>query len=196
MKPTLPLLTVLLLAPLAALHAADTGSTLFYQPSLLADRSQRFSAWSHSIAVRDGRMFNAVSVQRFGPDGRQAGPLGVAIAESDDGVHWRETDALACPLAHGLAGYCVRWTGEEFVYFSSERNQGADRKDYPVVLRQHRSRDLKNWERTTNQEPLHHNAITLLLSPNRSVSTPMRWAMRRSRLLMWASVFAGRLQSW
>ena len=34
------------------------------------------------------------------------------------------------------------------------------------------------------------------LSPNWSISTPMRWAMRRSRLLMWASVFTGRLQSW
>jgi hypothetical protein len=145
-KSTLTLLTALLLAALAVLHAADTESALFYQPSLLADRSQRFSAWSHSIAVRDGRMFNAVSVQRFGPDGRHAGPLGLAIAESDDGVHWRETDAFACPLEYGLAGYCVRWTGNEFIYFSSERNQGTDRKDYPVVLRQHRSRDLKSWE--------------------------------------------------
>ena len=49
--------------------------------------------------------------------------------------------------------------------------------------------------RTKNEEPF-HSAITLLLSANVSVSTPMRWAMRRSRLLMWASVFAGRLQSW
>lgn len=146
MKTILTLLAVLLLTPLAALHAADMESALWYQPSVLADRSQRFSAWSHSIAVRDGRMFNAVSVQRFSPDGRHTGPLGLAIAESDDGVHWRETDAFACPLEYGLAGYCVRWTGKEFIYFSSERNQGTDRKDYPVVLRQHRSRDLKNWE--------------------------------------------------
>ena len=36
---------------------------------------------------------------------------------------------------------------------------------------------------------------TWLLSPNWSISTPMRWAMRRSRLLMWASEFTGRLQT-
>lgn len=41
-----------------------------------------------------------------------------------------------------------------------------------------------------------HNVITLLLSPNWSVSTPMQWARRRRRLLMWASVFTGRLQTW
>ena len=40
-----------------------------------------------------------------------------------------------------------------------------------------------------------HSSITLLLSPNLSVSTPMRWAIRSSRLLMWAFGFAGRLQS-
>jgi hypothetical protein len=39
-----------------------------------------------------------------------------------------------------------------------------------------------------------HSDITLLLSPNWSVSTPIFWAIRRSRLLMRASVFAGRLQ--
>ena len=39
-----------------------------------------------------------------------------------------------------------------------------------------------------------HNEIILLLSPNWSASTPIFWAMSRSRLLMWASVFAGRLQ--
>lgn len=154
MKSLILLLTTLLPVSLTALFWAgttrvntnETPSTLFYQPSLLADRSQRFSAWSHSIAVRDGRMFNAVSLQQFGPDGSYIGSLGVAIAESDDGVHWRETDPFTCPLAHGLAGYCLRWTGKEFVYFSSERNQGADHMDYPVVLRQYRSRDLKNWE--------------------------------------------------
>jgi len=146
MKTSLTLLAGSLCAGASTLNAAETEGTLFFQPSLLADRSQRFSAWSHSIAVRDGRLFNAVSLQRFGPDGGYAGPLGVAIAESDDGVHWRETDPFACPLAHGLGGYCLRWTGKEFVYFSSERNQGTDREDYPVVLRQHRSRDLKNWE--------------------------------------------------
>ena len=54
----------------------------------------------------------------------------------------------------------------------------------------------QNPERSTQNKAPIHRAITLLLSPNRSVSTPMRWAMRSSRLLMWASVFAGRLQSW
>jgi hypothetical protein len=62
-------------------------------------------------------------------------------------------------------------------------------------VRSVRKAQTKNEEpRTTNKEP--HSAMTLLLSPNWSVSTPMRWAMRRSRLLMWASVLAGRLQSW
>jgi len=41
-----------------------------------------------------------------------------------------------------------------------------------------------------------HSVTTLLLSPNRSVSTPIRWAMSRSRLLMCASAFTGRLQIW
>ena len=36
---------------------------------------------------------------------------------------------------------------------------------------------------------------TWLLSPNWSISTPMRWAMRRSKLLMWASEFTGRLHT-
>ena len=59
---------------------------------------------------------------------------------------------------------------------------------------------IKHCERETkNQAPrtknVIHSSITLLLSPNVSVSTPMRWAIRSSRLLMWASGFAGRLQS-
>jgi hypothetical protein len=52
MKRTLTFLTTLLLAPLASRNAPDAVSTLFYQPSLRANRSQRFSAWSHFIAVR------------------------------------------------------------------------------------------------------------------------------------------------
>ena len=35
-----------------------------------------------------------------------------------------------------------------------------------------------------------------VLSPKRSISTPMRGAMRRRRLLMRASVLTGRLQTW
>lgn len=130
----------------AAPVSDGTEFTLFYQPTKLRNRAERFSAWSHSIAVRDGKLFNAVSVQQFGPNFAHKGPLGLAIAESDDGVHWRETDAFACPLERGLAGYCLRWTGREFVYFSTERNQGTDRNEYPVVVRQYRSRDLKTWE--------------------------------------------------
>lgn len=120
--------------------------TLFYQPTKLRDQAQRNSAWSHSIAVRDGRMVNAVAVQQFAEGAKFRGPMGLAIAESADGVHWRETADFACPLDHGLAGYCLRWTGKEFVYFVTERNQAEDRKDYPVVVRQHRSGDLKSWE--------------------------------------------------
>ena len=72
--------------------------------------------------------------------------MGLAIAESDDGVHWRETADFACSLEHGMAGYCLRWTGKEFVYFVTERNQGADRKKHQVVMRQHRPYDLNLWE--------------------------------------------------
>jgi hypothetical protein len=46
----------------------------------------------------------------------------------------------------------------------------------------------------TKHEELFHTSSTVLLSPNVSVSTPMRWAIRSSKLLMWASEFAGRLQ--
>ncbi len=120
--------------------------TLFYQPTKLRDRAQRYSAWSHSIAVSEGRMVNAVSVQQFADTPKFKGPMGLAIAESDDGVHWRETSSFACPLERGLAGYCLRWTGKEFVYFVTERNQAENRKEYPVVVRQHRSADLKTWE--------------------------------------------------
>lgn len=121
--------------------------TLFYQPSKLwKDRSQRFSAWSHSITVKDGQLVNAVSIRQFDTNRNIVSPLGLAIAVSDDGVHWREIIDHTCPLEMGLAGYCVRWTGKEFVYFSSERNQGNDRKEYPVVLRQYSSADLKNWQ--------------------------------------------------
>ena len=42
----------------------------------------------------------------------------------------------------------------------------------------------ENEERKTGNKEAIHSVITLLLSPNWSVSTPMRCAMRRSRLLM------------
>jgi hypothetical protein len=121
--------------------------TLFYQPTKLRDRSQRFSAWSHSITAQEGRLVNAVAVQGFAKDApRQEGSMGLAIAESDDGVHWREIAAFTCPLAHGLAGYCLRWTGKEFIYFVTEIDPHADRKQHPLMVRQYRSTDLKTWE--------------------------------------------------
>ena len=40
----------------------------------------------------------------------------------------------------------------------------------------------------------HARSITRLLSLNWSASTPIFWAMRSRRLLMWASALAGRLQ--
>lgn len=143
MKHTITLLSAVLLAPLAALRAVDTTSTLYYQPSLLADRSQRYAAWSHSITVRDDRLVMAVPVKQFMG---KPGPLGLAITESEDGVHWRETNPFACPLPDAVAGFCLRWTGKEFIYYISERNQGTDKSDYPMIVRQHRSKDLKTWK--------------------------------------------------
>lgn len=55
-------------------------------------------------------------------------------------------------------------------------------------------KQTKNREQGTKNDDQFHSAMTLLLSPNLSVATPIRWAMRRSKLLMCASVFAGRLQ--
>ena len=55
MKPTLPLLTVLLLAPVAALHAADTGSP--------AREAQAFDIRSYG-AVGDGQTINTASIQK------------------------------------------------------------------------------------------------------------------------------------
>lgn len=136
-------LAALVFASLAALRAADAPSTLFYQPSLLADRSQRYAAWSHSITVREERLVMAVPVKQFLG---KPGPCGLAIAESEDGVHWRETDPFACPLPAAMAGFCLRWTGKEFIYYDSEGNRGDDKGEYPVILRQYRSKDLKTWE--------------------------------------------------
>ena len=39
-----------------------------------------------------------------------------------------------------------------------------------------------------------HSGSTPLLSPNWSISAPIRWAISSSRLLMWALALAGRLQ--
>jgi hypothetical protein len=134
----------LLFSPLAFAGDGDRAtSTLFYQPSLLKDQSQRFSAWSHSIAFSNGKFVNAVAVKEFID---QPTDMGLAIFESDDGVHWRETAPFACPLPRAVPGYCWRWDGEAFVYFITEGNTGPDRKEYPAVVRQHRSVDLKNWE--------------------------------------------------
>jgi hypothetical protein len=132
----------LLFSPLAF---ADDGatSTLFCQPSLLRDQGRRFSAWSHSIAFANGKFVNAVAVKEFID---QPTDMGLAIFESDDGVHWHETAPFTCPLPRAVPGYCWRWDGEAFVYYITERNTGPDRKEYPTVVRQHRSVDLANWE--------------------------------------------------
>jgi hypothetical protein len=132
---------------------SEENYTLFFQPSKLwKDRNQGFSAWTHSIAVRDGQMVNAVGVRQFfikektemmGASGKTS-LLGLAIAVSDDGVHWREIIDFTCPVP-GAAGYCLRWTGREFIYFSSERNTASDSEKYPLVLRQYRSTDMKTW---------------------------------------------------
>ncbi len=116
--------------------------TLFYQPTRLRNRAERFVAWSCSITVRDGRLINSVPVLQI-PD--KAGGMGLAIAESTDGVHWREIESYTAPLKTGVPGFCLRWTGKEFVYFLTGNNRGDDRKDYPVVVRQYRSDNLKTW---------------------------------------------------
>ncbi len=120
--------------------------TLFYQPSLIRDPSLRYSAWSNSIAVQGNRLVNAVGVQLFEEDNSRKEPLGLAIAVSEDGVHWEEIHPFVAPVPGGHAGYCLRWTGREFIYYSTEQNSGADRDEFPVIMRQYSSPDLENWE--------------------------------------------------
>lgn len=142
LEPSPPKTPSLETDPPSAATGNGPTSTLFYQPSLLADPGRRFSAWSHSIVFANGRFVNAVAVQEFID---RPTDMGLAIVESDDGVHWRETSPFACPLPRALAGYCLRWDGEAFVYYVTERNAGPDRKECPTVVCQHRSADLQNW---------------------------------------------------
>lgn len=128
----------------AIVGARDKASrTLFYQPSLLKEQDRRFSAWSHSIAFANGRFVNAVAVKEYID---RPTDMGLAIFESDDGVHWVETAPFACPLPRAVPGYCWRWDGKAFVYYVTENNTGPDRNEYPVVVRQHRSANFGNWE--------------------------------------------------
>lgn len=113
---------------------------MFYQPSIIGDSAQRYSAWSNHIAHTGEKFVCVVPVQRF--DGTPA-PMGLAVAESTDGVHWRETQPFACPLDYALAGFCIRWTGHDFVYYSSERNTGPDRETIPLLMRQYRTPDWR-----------------------------------------------------
>lgn len=141
--PALCLLGFWLGAP-AIVGARDKASrTLFYQPSLLKEQDRRFSAWSHSIAFANGRFVNAVAVKEYID---RPTDMGLAIFESDDGVHWVETAPFACPLPRAVPGYCWRWDGKAFVYYVTENNTGPDRNEYPVVVRQHRSANFGNWE--------------------------------------------------
>ena len=113
---------------------------------MLNDPGKRYSAWSHSITAQGNRLVNAVAVQLFGENNSKQTPLGLAIAVSEDGVHWEEILPNVCPVEGGHAGYCIRWTGSDFIYYSSEQNRGLDRPEYPVIIRQYSSHDLENWE--------------------------------------------------
>jgi hypothetical protein len=88
----------------------------------------------------------------------------------------------------GYGGSLFLVLGAWFLVSSSRLNERRAQK--------HPDPRTRNEEQGTKNQKYFHSAMTLLLSPNCSVSTPMRWAMRRRRLLMWASVFTGRLQSW
>ncbi len=135
------------LSPAARLARSNTRDesgkhTLFYQSSLLRNRQDRYAAWSNSITVWRDKFVNAVPVKQF--IDKQT-DVGLAIFESEDGVHWHETERFTCPLRYACFGFCMRWTGKDFIYYNSEINQGPNRKEHPVILRQYRSHDLKSW---------------------------------------------------
>ena len=109
---------------------ADTVSEgTYFLPSLLRSNDQKYAAWTDSIAVRNGELILAVPLSRLKKDSvlgyDPEGAMGFSIAKSADGVHWQELEKFACRLEHGVPGFCMRWTGREFIIYVTERNPSS-----------------------------------------------------------------------
>lgn len=157
------LVAIVATLPAVTLRRAEAGSTessaqlppgisaqsTYFLPSVLRNNKRKGAAWSDSITVQNGELVRAVPVYTMMKDtiGEtfMEGPMGFSIAKSTDGVHWNEVESFACPLEHGVPGFCMRWTGHEFVLYVSEIDPSSP-KDHPIVLKQYLSQDLKSWQ--------------------------------------------------
>jgi len=123
-----------------------SAQNTYFLPSVLRENERRGVAWTDSITVRDGELIRAVAVYKAKSKDAifEKGPMGFSIAKSTDGVHWQELEGFTCQLEHGVPGFCMRWTGHEFVIYVTEDNP-ASPKDHPLVVKQYRSLDLRSW---------------------------------------------------